>query len=803
MKKLYPFLFYCAASFGAASAQENLSYQVPHENIMKLLDAPNTPGVRFNSKGDWMLLLETPDFPSIEQVSQPMLRIGGLRINPANNAAFSSSGSTNIILKSVKDGKEYQITGLPDKARIGSISWSPDEKFVAFTHTTNSSVELWLLDLNNKIAKRLTELKLNDTYGSSFKWSADSKGILGQFIENGRGQAPEANTTPTGPIVQQNLGKTAPSRTYQDLLKNPYDVALFDYYLTGQLKYIDLASGNSKDIGSPAIYRSFDYSPDGQYILTQTLQKPYSYLVPASMFPYMMQVLDNTGKTIKELFSAPLADNLPTGFDAVAKGPRGYNWRPDEAATLYWAEAQDEGNPNTDVKVRDAVFTLSAPFGGQPKKIAETALRYSGINWSTKDRAILNERWWKTRKEKQSIINPNQGTVVKVINERSYEDTYTDPGNFVYTKNNFNRNVLLLDKAKKMTAFSIGTGASAQGDRPFLMRWDLENNRKDTLFKSQAPYYEMPVDFTNTGTLLISRESNEQAPNYYIVNLKNRSAKAVTDFKNPYEALQGVQKQQLAYKRSDGLTLTGTLYLPKDFKKENGPLPMLMWAYPREFKTASAASQIKGSPYRFTRISWGSPIYWVNRGYAVLDNADMPIVGEGNNQPNDTFVAQIQDNAKSAIDYVSSLGVADRKRIAVGGHSYGAFMTANLLAHTDLFAAGIARSGAYNRTLTPFGFQAEERTYWQAPEVYFNMSPFSSANKVKTPILFIHGEADNNSGTFPIQSERFYNALKGHGATTRLVFLPNESHGYSAKESIMHTLWEMDQWLETYVKNKK
>jgi dipeptidyl aminopeptidase/acylaminoacyl peptidase len=802
MKKISATLLLIAGFAGGSIAQENLNYQVPHENILKLLDAPNTPFVRINSKADWMLLLESPDYPSIEQVAQPMLRIGGLRINPANNASATATGAINIKLKSIADGKEYTFTGLPEKPRMGNISWSPDEKMIAFTQTTTTGVQLWIADLATKSARRLSDLLLNDAFGTTFRWTADSKGILGQFVPDNRGKAPEAIIIPTGPVVQQNLGKTSPSRTYQDLLKNPYDVALFDYYLTAQLKLVDLA-GQATNIGSPALYRNFEYSPDGKYILSQTVQKPYSYLVTVGMFSYKTELLDQSGALQKTLFTAPLADNLPTGFDAVAKGPRSYNWRPDEAATLYWAEAMDEGNPNKDSAVRDAVFTLAAPFDSQSKKIAQTAYRYRGINWATKNMAILNERWWKSRMEKQSIIDPEAGKVVKVVSERSYENTYTDPGDFVYTKNAYNRSVLLLDKGQSKTVYTIGTGASAVGDRPFLLKWNLENNKADTLFKSRAPYYEMPVYFRGAGNLLISRESVEQTPNYYTVDLKNRKMKAITAFQNPYEALEGVKKQQLSYKRGDGLTLTGTLYLPKGYKKEDGPLPMLMWAYPREFKTASAASQIKGSPYRFTRINWGSPIYWVNRGYAILDNADMPIVGEGKSQPNDSFVAQIQDNAKSAINYVASLGVADPKRIAVGGHSYGAFMTANLLAHTNLFAAGIARSGAYNRTLTPFGFQAEERTYWQAPEVYFNMSPFSFADKVKTPILFIHGEADNNSGTFPIQSERFYNALKGHGATTRLVFLPNESHGYAAKESIMHTLWEMDQWLETYVKNKK
>ncbi|HYK56097.1 MAG TPA: prolyl oligopeptidase family serine peptidase, partial [Flavisolibacter sp.] len=251
-----------------------------------------------------------------------------------------------------------------------------------------------------------------------------------------------------------------------------------------------------------------------------------------------------------------------------------------------------------------------------------------------------------------------------------------------------------------------------------------------------------------------------------------------------------------------GINLTGDLYLPKGYDaKKDGPLPVIMWAYPREYKSADDAAQVRGSKYTFTRINYGSPIFWVTQGYAVLDNAEMPIVGEGGKEPNDNFIPQLHLNAHAAIQKLAAMGVGDSNRVAVGGHSYGAFMTANLLAHTKLFKAGIARSGAYNRTLTPFGFQAEERTYWEAPDVYQKMSPFTYANQIKTPILLVHGEMDNNPGTFPIQSERLYNAIKGHGGTVRYLVLPYESHGYSAKENILHLLWEQNQWLDKWVKN--
>ncbi|MFC3198902.1 S9 family peptidase [Parapedobacter deserti] len=787
--------------FFSTVAQDNLTYQTPPESIRELVDAPTTPSVQFTKSRDKMLLLERPDFPTIADISQPVLGLAGLRLNPANSAS-EGSGFTAIIIKDVKTGKENPITGLPAEARLGNVTLSPDEKWLAFSNSTPNAVELWLADIKLFTARKLTDKPLNDAFGFTLSWTPDGQHILAKFIPDGRGEMPEAGEVPVGPVVQESLGKTAPSRTYQNLLENPYDELLFDYFLTAQAALVDL-QGNITKLNEPGIYRTLSYSPDGNYLLVQRVVRPYSYLVPVYSFPYHVVLWDATGTEVKTLHKAPLADDVPIGFDNTVTGPRSYSWRPDKPATLYWVEALDGGIARNEADFRDAVYQLEAPFTADPATLIRTTLRYGSITWADKDYAILNERWRQTRTEKMTLFDSDSGDTIKTIADRSSEDAYTDPGRFVYMPNSYNRSVLLLDKGRQPAVFTISTGASPEGDRPFLMRWNLLSGKTDTLFRSQAPYYELPVFFDNTGTLIISRESVDEAPNYYSVNLKKRSMVPITAFPDPYPSMKDVQKQQLSYPRNDGLTLTGTLYLPKDYKKEDGPLPMLMWAYPREFKTAAAASQVKGSPHRFTRISWGSPVYWVTRGYAVLDNADMPIVGEGEDQPNDTFVPQLKANAEAAINYVTGLGLADPKRIGVGGHSYGAFMTANLLAHTDLFAAGLARSGAYNRTLTPFGFQAEPRTYWEAPEVYYQMSPFSFADKIKTPLLLIHGVDDENSGTFPINSERLYAAIKGHGGTVRLVFLPKELHGYRAKESIYHTLWEMDRWLERYVKHRQ
>lgn len=796
MKKILYLLFFVACS---TFAQENLVYQRPPEAIAKLLEAPLTPFVSFSPDKQWMLLLDRSDFPTIEQLSRPELRIGGLRINPQNFGPSRSNYTIGLKVKRFSDGEELTIKNLPDPLLASSISFSPDSKKIAFLQNNPDKIELWLVDVATLSASKLTERKINNVMGG-YTWLSDSQQILFAAVPENMKPLAEKSRVPSGPIIEENLGKKAPSRTYQDLLKNPHDEAAFDYYAQSDLVLKSII-GTEKTLSTKAIHSGFNPSPDGKLILTEIIQKPYSYLVPAYLFPTTVNVVDLNGKLVKEVAKIPLLDYIPTGFNATQREPRSHNWRADKPATLVWAHAQDGGDPKAKADIRDKVYTWDYPFSGNAKELISLPLRFSRISWGNDNVAWVYERWTSDRKERVYQVNPTTGAK-KTVFDRNYEDAYNDPGNVITTPNQYGRNVLSITNN---TVFLTGAGSSPAGDLPFLDKMDLNTGKKTRLWQCAAPYYETFITFLDSkkGTFVTSRESNTENPNYYARTIGSAKLSPVTSFPHPYPQLKDVTKQVLKYKRADGVELTADLYLPPGYKKEDGPLPGFVWAYPREFKSADAAGQVKGSPHTFTRLSWGGPIYWVMRGYAVLDNASMPIVGEGTAEPNDTYIPQLVASAKAVVDYGASLGVLDPNRVGVGGHSYGAFMTANLLAHSDIFKAGIARSGAYNRTLTPFGFQAEERTYWQAPEVYYEMSPFSYADKLKEPILFIHGEADNNSGTFPIQTERFYNAIKGHGGTARYVVLPYESHGYAAKESIMHTLWEMDTWLETYVKNPK
>jgi len=535
-----------------------------------------------------------------------------------------------------------------------------------------------------------------------------------------------------------------------------------------------------------------------------TINKPFSYLVPYGRFPSKTTIYTKEGAEVETVLDVPLIEDLPQGFMAVRPGKRNFSWRNDKPSTLTYVMALDEGDPAIKVEYRDEMFELKAPFKSNGKSILKTINRFYNVQWGSDQVAIAYDYWWNSRNTKTYLFNPSDASKAPIVlYDRNYQDRYSDPGGFIMERNDMGSMVLTIANNQ---AFSIGDGYTKDGQFPFVDQLNLKSRKKKRIY--QSAYTDKVEDISNYDPkkkkLLVRIESPTEYPNYYFRMIGGKQIDQITHFENPFKSLQNVDKEVISYTREDGIELSGTLYLPIGYdKNKKEKAPMIMWAYPTEFKDKSSAGQNTKNPNEFTYPYYGSMVYWVTRGYIVLDDASFPIIGDGDEEPNDSFREQLVANAKAAIDAVDELGYVDRERVAVGGHSYGAFMVANLLSHSDLFAAGIARSGAYNRTLTPFGFQSEERNYWEAPEIYNGMSPFMHAEKMNEPLLLVHGEADNNSGTYPMQSERYFNALKGLGATVRLVILPKESHGYRSKESILHLLWEQDQWLEKHVKNKK
>ena len=784
-------------------AQENLSYKKPSAEIMALADYERAPSVSMDSKKEYMLLSYRNTYKTLDDLNQTEMRLGGLRINPVTNISSTVTYVNNLKIRKISAKNETQVSGLPANAKISNVAWSENEKKIAFTNTTNSGVELWIIDVASAAAKKITSDNLNANLGSPFSWMKDNETLLVKVLPKNRpALIDEKKDLPKGPTVSVSDGSKSQNRTYQDLLKNKSDEANFDALVTSEL-YKITTSGTATLFKSADIYAGESFSPDGNYLMLTTIQKPYSYIVPLSRFPQKSVVYDLTGKEIKQVNEVPLTEIMPKGFSSVRTGKRSMSWRADKPATLVYVEALDEGDQAKKADYRDEVFQWNAPFTSAPTSMMKTQQRFGGISWGNDSFAIAYDSWYDTRNTKTYLLNPsNPNEAPKVISDRNSQDIYSDPGNFETKKNEFGRYVIATENGN---AYLIGDGNTKDGQFPFIDEMNLKTLKTKRLYTSKIKDKKedlMSIEDFKKGDVLVMIQSKNDYPNYYFRNIKSGKLTPITTFQNPFESIKNVYKEVIKYKRKDGVDLSGTLYLPANYdrtKKEK--LPLLIWAYPAEFKDKNSAGQSDKNPNEFTFPNYGSFVYWVTKGYAVLDDASFPIIGEGTTEPNDTFITQLVDDAEAAINAVDNLGYINRKKVAVGGHSYGAFMTANLLTHSNLFACGIARSGAYNRTLTPFGFQSEQRNYWDVPAIYNGMSPFMNADKMKTPLLLVHGEADNNPGTFTLQTERYFQALKNLGAPTRMVILPKESHGYAAKENILHLLWEQDQFLEKYLKN--
>lgn len=786
---------------GLVPAQDG--YRDPPAPIAAMLDAHPTPGISLSPRRDWFVLLDRPGLPSIAEVAAPHLKLAGSRIDPVTNGPAGAGGYDGLVLQRVRDGGQRRLE-IPGQGRLSAPSWAPDGRHFFFTHTSDAGIALWVADTAGEV-RRLTDPILNGTSGSPCRWLDGGREILCARIPASRGEPPVPPRAPSGPATQETRGRAAPERTYQDLLTSPHDEDLFAHYFTRQWVIVGL-DGTETPVGAPGLTMSLAPSPDGRWFIAETVQRPFSYQVTWDRFPSRTALWDRQGREVRLLRNVTQVETQSIARGAVTPGARSWRWRGDAPATLLWTEALDNGDPSIAAARRDRLLVLDAPFQGEPRPWFEVAGRVGGIWWGRGDLALVGESWAPDRRSRTWIVDPrNPAGTARLLWDRASDDRYGDPGSPLLATDTLGNTALQFSRDGK-SLWLTGAGASPEGDRPFIDRLELASGKTQRLWQSSGEAYESMVAAVDAdaGTFITRRETATEPPNYWLRDvIRRRAPIQLTRIADPAPEFAGVTSQFLTYHRADGITLTGTLYLPKGYdRRRDGPLPFLFWVYPAEFQSADAASQVRGSPYRFTRPGGASHLFLLTQGYGILDNPSFPIIGEGETA-NDTYVEQLISSANAAIDTLVAMGVADRDRIAVGGHSYGAFTTANLLAHTRLFRAGIARSGAYNRSLTPFGFQSERRTYWEAEPVYRRMSPFTYADSLKDPILFIHGMDDNNSGTFPIQSERMYAAVKGFGGTARLVMLPGEAHGYSARESVGQTLAEMTEWLDRYVKPKR
>ena len=773
------------------------TYQTPIRALAQLVDQARLPGARVSPNYEWLTFLRRPGLQNIADLSEPELKFAGLRFNPDRHAPSRSSFTYDEITVRHLPSSDSFVVGAIPQGKIHSPSWSPDSKTLVFVLEQNDGLRLWKLEAGRNKAQELLSRRIHGVLpGPFFRWSADGKSLLTRLVLERDGI--EKSKTPSGPIVRETSGEKAPVRTYQDLLKDEGDAELFHFYAESQLTRVSL-EGETKSLGAPAANYFYESSPNGEYILQRVLEQPYSYLVPCSRFAGTYNLLSKDGDLLQVLGSHSAAENLPKGFDSVRLGRRELQWRDDVPATLLWAEALDGGDMKQETSSHDRLFSWEAPFKEEPQILMDLEMRFDSLSWAHKHLALVSEWRFSDRKTRTWVFDPSNPAGPRVLfDDRSYNDQYKDPGAPLRITGPLGTRVLATTEDGQSLILA-GRGASSEGNVPFFEFWHSQSGEKTRIWSSEAPYYERVVGLLDKqGQRVVTlREAVDEPPNFFLRDFEKNTSEALTTLVHPTPEFQGLKKEMISYQRKDGVDLSGVLYLPPDH--DGTPLPTVMWAYPLEYKDPTVAGQMTTSPYEFNRVSYWGPLPFLAMGYAVLDDPKMPIIGEGDILPNDTFREQLVNSAEAAIQALVERGVCDPKRVAIGGHSYGAFMVANLLAHSELFKTGIARSGAYNRSLTPFGFQGEERDFWEGQSVYSDMSPFFHAEKIDKPLLIIHGSEDNNSGTYPMQSERFFAALKGLGGHSRLVMLPKESHAYRARESLLHMLWEQQEWLKEHL----
>jgi dipeptidyl aminopeptidase/acylaminoacyl peptidase len=769
-------------------------YAVPPQSVVDIVEAAPPPMVRANPDGTRLVHATYDALPSIEVIARPFQALAGVRIDSKRNAARRTRLYRALDVQEVATAKKVRVS-LPDDVELGPPVWSPSGGMLAFTRSTEQGLELWVANATTGAARRLGSDHVNDTLGPGFRWMPESTSLLVWWTREDAGQPPAAPAAPDGPVVKDTKGREATNRTYQDLLKNAHDERLFEHFVTAQLAVVSVDDGASMSLGRPGMITRARPSPDGKFVLVERLRRPFSYTVPHWRFARVIEVLDRKSHVVRVVADLDVADAVP--IDGVRTGARDVHWQPTAPATLVWAEALDGGDPRKEVEHRDRIMSHAAPFADVPVERWRVQHRLASVDWlALEGQALVREydrdrrwttTWW--------VDLAGAATEPKKVFDRSVRDAYGDPGGPVKEVRRDGHVVVAVDDGWIHLA---GAGATAQGERPFLDRMRLEDGATERRFHSAPDRHEQFVHFVggDRDRFIVRREAPDDPPDYFVHGEGQR--RRLTEFPHPHPQLSGIEKRLLKYRRRDGVPLSGTLYLPPGHV-EGERLPLVVWAYPVEYNDKDTAGQVRAAPNRFTRLAGTSPLMFLTQGYAVLDNAAMPVVGDPERM-NDTFIQQLVWSAEAAIDAAVEAGVADRERVGVAGHSYGAFMVANLLAHTDLFRAGIARSGAYNRSLTPFGFQSERRTLWEATDTYVAVSPLFSAHRIDEPILLVHGEVDNNSGTFPMQSERLFHALEGTGGTARLVLLPHESHGYQARESVLHVLAESFRWFDQHVR---
>ncbi len=794
MNKLFIFLMFISFSAVLLQAQ----YKDPPKEILDILDKRLPPAVDFLSFDTISVEFGYDPLPPLSRIAEPYLGLAGIRFSSRLNGALRRRTYNLFAVVDYESNKRY-IPGIDLEEGFRTYRFSPDNTKCALSVETEKGIVLYVIDIRKESHFQVPGLYINDAFGNDgFNW-IDNHNLMIATVPDNRGKAPEAPKIPSSPITDESYGETGLIVTYQNLLSNSHDISLFGFYFQAQAVLYNTESRNIRKIGKPGIYSSISVSPDSKYLLVTRIEKPYSYIFPYYYFPKSYEVWDADGKLVFTVHKQPLMDNLPQG--GVPEGPRHISWQPHHDAMLYWAEALDGGNPENKADYRDRIIRLNAPFDQSPQEIAKTVHRFSGIEWSEQKDICIIKEFDRDRVWTVSTLYDIGRNSSRILFDMSVFDRYNHPGELISIKTPRNENVFV--HRNDALYFNNSRGATPEGNLPYIARYNISKGEMDILYRSKKDSFQLVLGFygKDFSRIFISSEKPDIPTNYFIVDLGKDRARQVTFHENPYPQITNLKKELVSYERKDGVNLSGTLYYPLDYK-DGERVPLIINAYPREYTDSSVAEQVSASPNRFIYFWGASTLYMTLHGYAVLDGAAIPIVGDPDTV-NDTFIEQTVASVEAAVNYLDSKGIIDPDRVGITGHSYGAFMVATVLGNSDICSAGVARSGAYNRTLTPFGFQGERRSLWEALDFYVKISPFMYADSIKKPILFIHGEKDSNPGTHLVQTERMFQAVKGTGGIARMVILPYEEHGYYAKESVKHVLAEMVEWFDKYLKQSE
>lgn len=730
--------------------------------VRRLLESEPLPPAAVGPRRRYLLLVHERGLLSLDQLAEPAIEIAGRRINPRTAARHAPIDYYALTLVDLETGERSRVP-LPENVTIGFPAWSPDGTKFAFTVRHSNGTELWVGDPRTARASVVVDA-LNASRGRPCTWAPDSRRLYCKRLahENRLAEVPAAAGAALGRYAQQGA-YGQPVMLSRELVAG---------LLESQLVRVDSATGRHQAVGSPAAIESVRPAPGGGRLLVTRIHEPYPRVSGVDRVLRVTEVWDRHGEVAAE---------LPDDTRAVS-------WNAAAPATLTWVERRDG---------RDHVVELTPPYEGRARDVFELPNSFSGLRWlGDTSAAIVHDYDADAGRTTMWRVGFGRGGTNA---ERLVRYASGSPRLPITLSNGRGGAPVLVHDG----GFYVrGETETERGRRAFLDRISLADGGAERLWESRAAGHETLVDVlsADAAVLLTRYESSSEPPRYFATASAGTTLWSITSSERAAAPLADARRLRLRYERGDGVALGGSLHLPPGYEGTER-LPLVVWAYPRRFGTAADAMPAQHVADRFPGLERALRLFFVLRGYAVLDEVSMPIVGRPG-EANDTFIEQVKANAEAAIGAAEATGFVDGSRVAVAGHSYGAFMVANLLAHSDLFEAGAALSGAYNRTLTPFGFQTERRTLWEAPETYLAMSPILYSHRIDAPLLLVHGLLDDNAGTSPLQSTQFYEAIRGNGGDAGLLLLPWEGHSYRARESVMRTAARLLDWFDRHVKDK-